>query len=145
MTWLLMNWKLAIGGGLLAALGVMFLLLQTAQAKAARVDDLIADLEAQEAQSVALANRYVQESKARFEAEERERILVKTRTEQQREARNQYERISGEILQALGADECAVVGVPAGAVDSLRDFATYANGISGNPGRSIRSDTFRIE
>lgn len=149
MPWLLANWRLLGMGALLAALGTMWLLLKAANAEAraasARLDGLVTDLEAQRQQTVAMAERVSEEARARWEAERRERALNTTRRTAAQAARTEHERITAEIMQALGAEACNGVFVPVDAVDSLRDYAAYANGIRDDLPGSVPSDSLDID
>lgn len=113
--------------------------------RAAMADQLVEDLRTQEQQSIALAKRFRLEAERRWQAEERERELNEHRAIQQRQARNEYERITREIMDALDSEACSAVAVPVNAVDRLREFAAYANGVRGNPGGQVRSDSLRID
>lgn len=113
--------------------------------KAAQADQLALDLENQRAGTKALADRYVLETKRRWELQQREQELLDDRAVATREARTEYERISQEIMDALSTDACFAVPVPVAAVDGLRRAAAYANGTGPDPVRPIHSDTLRLD
>lgn len=146
---LLGNWRLIGVGLLLAGLAGQYAWLQHVSLQ--RDNAVLAkasaetDLARSEQGKATLANRLREEAERRAQAEQREFDVNAARRAEANLARSEHERITSEIMQALGAEVCTAVPVPVGAVVSLRHYAAYANGISDDLPGPLPSDSLVIE
>jgi hypothetical protein len=149
MTFLLANWRLVGLGALVAFMGVLWLRAEMHQAKAERavaaMEERTEALKRSEQQNAALAGRLEEEVRAHHQAQLRERRINDQRRAEQIAARTEHERITREIIDSLGSEACSAVPVPVLAVDGLRDYAAYANGLRGSPRDTFRGDSLQLE
>ena len=117
------KWGLVLGGAAAIALGGMFLRMELAVSQR---DNALTRAQNAEAQSAALAERLASEVAAHHQAKERERRIGDDRRLAREVAQREHERITDEIIESLGTEACALVPIPARAVDGLRAYAEYA-------------------